>query len=216
MARLHQWVLMTGSSILTQSKQPELAAAVFAHRSGGLWLPAISTLIVASIPEVEDLEVGDRPELIVVAGNPGNIKPSRIKELPEILLVTDYPAVWQQTGLQAWTEWRGGGLRVVPRMPDLLTDGVLVVPGEYHPVVSVGDAASTRQRLPAYLVYSKAILIPGPARSGACFDIGRGLPPSLAPLAESGSAEAFVLRGGVALPLGKLPLKARQVRTQSA
>ena len=138
----------------------------------GLWLPAISTLIVASIPEVEDLVEGARPELIVVAGDPGEVKPSRIKDLPALLVRT---------------EWEGGGLRVLPRMPDPLTDGVLVVPGEYHPVVSVGDAGSTSQRLPVYLVYSKAILIPGPAGSGACFDIGRGLPPALAPLAESGA-----------------------------
>lgn len=207
---------MPASTTGAPSRQKELANGVFAHRSGGLWLPAISTLIVASIPEAEDLDEGLWPELIVVTGDSRDIKSSCINNLPAIVPVTDEPAAWRKTGLQAWPEWRGGGLWVTPRIPDLETGAVLVVPGGYHPVVSVGDAASTKQRLPAYLVYSKAILIPGPAGSTTSFDIGRGLPPALAPLADSGVAEAFALRRGEVLPLGKLRLKARQVRTQSA
>ncbi|MCL4843953.1 MAG: hypothetical protein KJZ79_19030 [Bryobacteraceae bacterium] len=207
---------MPASTTGAQSRQQELAAGVFAHPSGGLWLPAMATLIVASIPQVEDLEGGPRPELIVAVGDPDTLKSYRINALSAIFPVTGDPEAWRRTGLQTWPEWRGGGLWVTPRMPDLSTGGVLVVPGGYHPVVSVGDAASTKQRLPAYLVYSKAILIPGPAGSATSFDIGRGLPPALAPLADSGVAEAFALRRGEVLPLGKLRLKARQVRAKSA
>jgi hypothetical protein len=212
MAGLHQFVSMPATITGVQSRQKELATDVFAHRSGGLWLPATGTLIVASIPEAEDLEEGDRPESIVVVGELDPVKRSRIKELPRIVRVADNPGAWQYAGLQVQTQWEGGGLRVLPRLPGSLIDGVRVVPGEYHPVVSVGDAVSTNQRLPAYLVYSKAILIPGRVGLSGCFDIGRGLPPALAPLAESGAPEAFVLRRGVVLPLGKLRLRVRQTR----
>jgi hypothetical protein len=207
---------MQGSATRTQLRHPELATGVFVHPGGGLWLPALGVLIAASIPEEEDLEQGPRPELIVVTGDPGEVKISRINRISGIIPVTDEPGAWRRTGLPVWTEWLGGGLRVLPRLPDSFGDGVRVVPGEYHPVVSVGDAASTGQRLPVYLVYSKAILIPAPAGVGTSFDIGRGLPPALAPLADSGPAEAFALRRGEVLPMGKLRLKARQVRAESA
>lgn len=130
-----------------------------------------------------------------------------------IVVVDAEVEMWRAIGLEASPAFRELPLSVLSEAPAARPplDGVLV-PGPWHPVVSIGGSSETLHRLPAFLVYPGAILLPAVSVAAPTFDLGRGLPPALASLAANRPAEAFALRRGQFLPLGRLNLRPRAPR----
>jgi hypothetical protein len=113
----------------------------------------------------------------------------------------------------AGSEWRAAGLLVAASIPEHVPEDVRLVPSGFHPVVSVGDALSVSQRLPALLLYPDAMLSPGLSASVPSFDLGRGLPAPLARFATK-PASALALRGGQILDFGVVRLQARKAKAR--
>lgn len=98
------------------------------------------------------------------------------------------------------------------RIPDDISEDRMLLMGHWHPTVSICDAAGAIQRLPAFLVYPRFVILPAFSPFAVGFDIGRGLPPELGRWTSGQEAHALAVSGDRVSLLGKLRARARSPR----
>lgn len=95
--------------------------------------------------------------------------------------------------LPAVEEWAFGGWRAVHG--DQAGPGQRLILGHFHPAVSIRDAAGARMRLPAFLVFPNAVVLPAFSPLAAGFDVRRGLPAGLRAIVGAGRPGVWATSG---------------------
>ena len=128
-----------------------------------------------------------RTGLIIVRGN------------HDRALARDFPALagrlvdrWEAAG---WLAVHGDVLEAAPEQARLIL-------GHFHPAIAVRDAAGVAVRVPAFLAFPRAVVLPAFSPLAAGWDLRRGLPEALRPFESQGRPRAWAVSGhAVAGPL---------------
>ena len=99
-------------------------------------------------------------------------------------------------GIRAADNWQGTGLTAIhgDRLPGGLSPERLVI-GHLHPAVAVRDDAGASRRIPAFLVGTRACVLPAFSPLAAGFDVSAGLPPDIKALFGPGAIEVIAATG---------------------
>lgn len=105
--------------------------------------------------------------------------------------------------LETWAE---GCLTVVhgDRLPKSLDANTHLAIGHLHPAVGLEDAAGVKQKLPAFLIAGRIVVLPAFSPFATGMDLWREFPVELAALAQDAIPEAIAATGARVVKLGPL------------
>jgi putative SbcD/Mre11-related phosphoesterase len=239
----------------------EIGRGLFAHASGGLWIPGEQTLLVADVHlgyawaqrrrgQLGPLTEGGvreklaavltslDPRRLVVIGDlvhapkPGTQEREVVEatlqalaEGREILLVRGnhdraFGRDFGHLPVRMIPFWSGDTVTAVhgDRPQEYpLPHGHTLVLGHWHPTVSIADSAGATLRLPVFLQWPAALILPAFSPFAAGFDVSRGYPPQLMDgIPASGKpVQVYAATGTRIRRLGRMQPRRRKAR-QSA
>jgi putative SbcD/Mre11-related phosphoesterase len=96
-----------------------------------------------------------------------------------------------------------------------LPEGQTLVVGHWHPSVSIADSAGATLRMPVFLVWPKAIVLPAFSPFAAGFDVSRGFPAAMLESIPCGkqAAEVYAASGKRIRRLGQIQPRMRKARS---
>jgi hypothetical protein len=162
----------------------------------------VGDIVHAAKPGIEEAqfvestlrELSNRAELVCIRGNHDRHFSADFKDLAIPLLET----------------WDEGCLSLVhgDRLPASLDASVHLAIGHLHPAVGIQDAAGVKQKLPAFLVAGRVVVLPAFSPFATGMDVWKEFPLELASLTENAVPEAIAATGARVVKLGPLNRRA--------
>ena len=99
-------------------------------------------------------------------------------------------------GIRGSETWQGAGLIAMhgDRLPTGLLPDRLVI-GHLHPAIAVRDDAGASRRIPAFVIGTRACVLPAFSPLSVGFDVSEGLPPNIKQLCGPGSIAVIAATG---------------------
>ena len=111
-----------------------------------------------------------------------------------------------EIGIALTDDWREGPLRVAhgDRLPRALPEGELLAVGHLHPAIGLEDAAGVKQKVPAFLVAGRVVVLPAFSPFASGLDVWRSMPEEIAALGGGARPEAIAATGARVVRMGPL------------